>query len=60
MKIPAHIIRDRRRREEERQQRREDSARIPIEGPPTQNSPKGRGDKPSSKKQKPEIIVIEL
>lgn len=55
MKIPVHIIREKKRREE-LDRRREEGRRIPIEIPVAQV----RRDRPLEKNSKHKVIVIQM
>lgn len=59
MRIPAHIIKEKRRREEVRR-RRDEAARIPLDQQVPQEGPKGEREKPRGEKKRPVAIFIEL
>jgi hypothetical protein len=59
MRIPVHIIWERRRREDRlRRKRREDLARIPVDSPRSPDGPKGRVEEPKGENKKPVVITI--
>jgi len=57
MRIPVHIIWDRRRREE-RRRRQEEMSRIPVNSPRMPTGPKGRIEEPRGEKKRPVVITI--
>jgi hypothetical protein len=58
MRIPVHIIWDRRRREE-RRRRREDMARVPVDSPKSPAGPRGRIEEPRGEKKRPAVMTID-
>jgi hypothetical protein len=58
MRIPVHIIWERRRREN-RRRRREDMARIPVDSPKSPTGPRGRVEEPRGEKNRPVVIAID-
>jgi len=59
MRIPAHIIKEKRRREEA-MKRRDEVARIPLEQQLPQEGPKGEREKPRGEGKEPVAILIEF
>jgi len=57
MRIPVHIIREKRRRDEARRQR--DSA-IPLDSPKAPDDQKGYKDRPKEEKKRSTVISIKF